>query len=213
MEESFEEMKLRYLREMEQLRNQGTEVSNTFLPEVKKEKSVKPEKSAEPDIKKEAAAVLPETTNSGAVTVPQKNEEDTGTGYLIVWTVTAEGAMPVPNADVVLTRMINGQNTLQGFARTDISGRSRVFELPAPPSGQSQTPEDQTPFAQYDLMVRADGFARAEYKDLPVFDGIQSVQQAVLVPDSEGEVVVQEREPFWDEPKIEDAYGKEGKAD
>ena len=153
MEESFEAMKARYIKEMERMR---------------------PPAPLSPPEEKPA-----ERPASERISPP-------------VWAVTARGAMPVPDAEVILSRIVGGENTLQGLGLTDSSGRTRTFALPAPSAGRSQSLSASAPCAAYDLLVRAEGFSAARYLGIPVFDGIASVQKAVLVPDADGETAVQE---------------------
>ena len=176
MEESFEAMKARYIKEMERMRPPAP----LSPPE---------EKPAE---RPASERISPPEGDRADPPVPEKNAEDTGVGYLTVWAVTARGAMPVPDAEVILSRIVGGENTLQGFGLTDSSGRTRAFALPAPSAGRSQSLSASAPYAAYDLLVRAEGFSAARYLGILVFDGIASVQRAVLVPDAGGETAVQE---------------------
>lgn len=176
MEESFEAMKARYIKEMERMRPPAP-------------LSPSEEKPAERPV---SERISPPEGDRTDPPVPEKNAEDTGVGYLTVWAVTAQGAMPVPDAEVILSRIVGGENTLQGFGLTDSSGRTRTFALPTLSAGQSQSPSASAPYTAYDLLVRAEGFSVARYLGIPVFDGIASVQKAVLVPDAGGETAVQE---------------------
>ena len=131
---------------------------------------------------------------------------------MTVWVVTADEALPVAGAEVVISRMIDGDQMLQGIGTTDISGRTRTFALPTPTAAMSQSPDNPTPFARYDVSVHADGFAHAQYTNIPVFDGIQSVQRVDLVPftSDRQDVVVDEQSNTLSELSPEDATVEEG---
>lgn len=118
---------------------------------------------------------------------PDHPENESGEGRLLVKVVTARGALPVPRARVVISREIDGKRVLQGYDETDESGQTRVFTLPAPAASLSMSPDNQTPYARYIVTVSAEGYIPAEYRGVPVFDGIQSVQQADIQPLLEGQ--------------------------
>lgn len=137
--------------------------------------------SPEPIVVEETEVLDPDPAE--LETLPKEN----GEGRLLVKVVTARGALPVPRARVVVSREIDGQRLLQGYDETNESGLSRVFTLPAPEAGLSMSPDNKTPYARYIVTVSADGYIPAEYRGVPVFDGIQSVQQADIQPLLEGQ--------------------------
>ena len=133
-----------------------------------------------PDIFNETEALNPNPE-------PDQPSDEAGEGRLLVKVVTARGALPVPQARVVISREIAGKRTLQGYDETDESGQSRVFTLSAPSASLSMSPDNKTPYARYIVTVSAEGYIPAEYRNVPVFDGIQSVQQADIQPLLEGQ--------------------------
>ena len=69
--------------------------------------------------------------------------------------------------------------------------------LPAPPSHLSQTPDSVIqPYSLYDADITAKGYAPVAIRNLPIFEGILSVQRTAMVPRSEdsGETI-SENEP------------------
>lgn len=204
MAESFEQQKARYLAEMEALRaaRRTVEPPSPPVPETPPaEPSVlrqappagispplisdKSQREAQPEGNSaNTASPSNESENSGQPKPPlqDKERDDTGFGTLIVQTVTADGTLPVAGARVVISRMIDGEKTLQGYDVTDISGRTRVFTLPAPSASLSQTPGNLHPYASYIITVQAEGFGTAEFRNVPIFTGIQSIQEVVLLP-------------------------------
>lgn len=250
MTESFEEMKARYLKQMEEMREKVDRPSSTVAepvqnvavasPVVRQEEPPSNPSSPFPtdgqqqmaDTPMQEMPVQPQTDSE---TAPAMGEEpmseqpsteqpqpsgqrsdrepgDTGEGYMTVWVVTADEALPVAGAEVVISRMIDGDQMLQGIGTTDISGRTRTFALPTPTAAMSQSPDNPTPFARYDVSVHADGFAHAQYTNIPVFDGIQSVQRVDLVPftSDRQDVVVDEQSNTLSELSPEDATVEEG---
>ncbi|MBQ8826619.1 MAG: hypothetical protein IJ007_05965 [Oscillospiraceae bacterium] len=113
----------------------------------------------------------------------QPFEEMKGKGYIKAEITTANGAIPVENASVLITRRENGRTLLVKMLLTDSSGTTETAELPAPDIVYSETPEpDGKPFAEYILSVFADGFYAVPEIILPVFTTVKSIQPISLVP-------------------------------
>jgi hypothetical protein len=209
MAESFQQQKARYLAEMEALR--PVQRSAAAAAEETAPVPLQIAAAAEP-----AEKPFEEPTAEPGPLLPDSRQEDTGYGTLIVQAVTADGALPVAGATVVVSRMIDGRKTLQGYDTTDSSGRTGVFTLAAPSASLSQSPGNPSPYAAYIISVQAEGFGSAEFRNVPIFTGIQSVQQAVLLPVPEFGGA--EDTPVIDEGEALDAetqpapYQKEGKA-
>lgn len=115
--------------------------------------------------------------------------ETGGTGYLIVRVTTARGAIPLEGARVDI-RTCNEESEVDPSVRGDIvaslvSGRDgstvRV-PLSTAPAAASETPGVRQPFARYSAEVAMTGYRRQTYIGIPVFDGITSIQQAILTP-------------------------------
>ena len=80
---------------------------------------------------------------------------------------------------------------------TDQSGQTEIVPLPAPPSHLSQTPDSGIqPYSLYDADITAKGYAPVAIRNLPIFEGILSVQRTAMIPRSEdsGETI-SENEP------------------
>lgn len=231
MTESFEEMKARFLKQMQEMhqtvpqpaevtKSRPAQVSAQIEPQQEQQPAAAPkvtvtERQSEISAEEPASVIISDSQNRETVPdslTPDREPGDTGQGYMTIWAATADEALPVPGAEVVITRMIDGKRTLQAVGITDQSGRTPPFALPAPSASMSQSPDNPTPFARYDVSVRADGFAHARYTNIPVFDGIQSVQRADLVPISENrdDVVIDEQSNVLSQLSPRDAFGEEG---
>lgn len=114
--------------------------------------------------------------------------ENTRTGQLRFRTFTARGALPVKDAVCVVTKDFGGETQVLSTQTTDMSGQTDIISLPAPPRSLSQTPDNTIlPYALYDATIRAKGFESIVLKNIPIFEGILSVQNAALVPLALGE--------------------------
>lgn len=110
---------------------------------------------------------------------------NTGGGGLSFMVSTASEALPVEGASVkVSTRIDSAPHEMFG-AVTNESGETEARTLPAPSSSLSQDEDnDVQPFALYDAEVSKDGFSRVILRDIPVFDGVRSIQRVALIPES-----------------------------
>ena len=114
--------------------------------------------------------------------------DQSGTGFLQVKVVSGNGAFGIEDAQVLIFGVDEeGQDTGIIYSlRTDQSGLAPKVALPAPPKANSLTPgEDGAPSASYHVKVSKDNYNSVEITDVPVFDGITSLQRVNLLPENE----------------------------
>ena len=104
-------------------------------------------------------------------------------GTLIFQVTGGQGAFPVPNATILLTKQLNDQQRLSFTVVTDESGKTAPVSLPAPSRELSQRPGNGIVFATYQAKISAPNYVTTEIRDLPVFDGITTIQPVSLSPD------------------------------
>lgn len=108
-------------------------------------------------------------------------------GRLLVSVTTALGALPVEGAQVLIYANQEGgadRNVLYSL-RTDSSGQTPRVLLPTVAEGLSEVPNQPTPYSTYSVVVRKDGYYNAEENEVPIFEGITSIQPMDLIPLSE----------------------------
>lgn len=130
--------------------------------------------------------------------VQEFNDANTRKGTVRFVTYTARGALPVPNANVVVSKRIGGEPYILYTLTTDMSGQTPIISLPAPPKELSIAPDSKiTPYATYNAEVTAAGFNDVLISNMPVFEGVLSVQRIALVPDVGQQLpeVIAESEP------------------
>lgn len=113
------------------------------------------------------------------------SEEILGTakGFIEVNVRTGNQSEPVGGAYVEVSAVRDGKRLLIATAITDESGITRLFEVPAPETSFSQVPApSERPYSLYDISVKADGFFSTRSVDVPVFEGITSVQTFSMIP-------------------------------
>ena len=108
-------------------------------------------------------------------------------GFLEVAVKTADGALPVPDANVNIYEYLpvnrEGEGgTLLFSLRTDENGNTPRVALKTKSKALSMTPEGKDPYTTYSVTVTKDGFYDASYINTPVFEGITSVQPSFLIP-------------------------------
>ena len=124
--------------------------------------------------------------------------ENPGTGTLKVQVFTAKGAIPLERAAVYVTKEFNGQPRVFFSGVTDADGIVDGIRLRAPSRQESQQPEEEPPYASYDIYVDAAGYRPEEFKGVPIFDGVQSIQPVNMTPQNDEELppeVTVEEEP------------------
>lgn len=108
-----------------------------------------------------------------------ENQNQTGTGFLVVQVTTANTAIPLEGAAVTV-RDEAGRVLYE--LRSGRDGRTERVSLQAPLRSVSMRPSVRRPYAVYGIEVTQNGYGKAFFENVPVFDGITAVQQANLVP-------------------------------
>ena len=112
--------------------------------------------------------------------------KNTGRGTMSFRVYTAREALPVIGAKIIITKEIGGEMHTFSTLTTDMSGQTAPITLPAPEKNLSLDSGNKIqPFSLYDAVVAKNGFAAIRYTGIPVFDGVNSVQRAAMVPTEE----------------------------
>lgn len=114
------------------------------------------------------------------------NSSTENIGYLVVRVSTARGAIPLENATVSVRGTSAQSSDIIYSLETDESGLTPRLPLPAPPKSNSLSPDQSTPYSLWSIDVFKKGYVTARYERVPVYPDITSVQNAELIPLSEG---------------------------
>jgi hypothetical protein len=114
------------------------------------------------------------------------NSSTENIGYLVVRVSTARGAIPLENATVSVRGTSAQSSDIIYSLETDESGLTSRLPLPAPPKSNSLSPDQSTPYSLWSIDVFKKGYVTARYESVPVYPEITSVQNAELIPLSEG---------------------------
>ena len=133
-----------------------------------------------------------------------ENIKDKGIGYILVQVYTADQAIPLADANVIVTKPTEGGEELVRILKTDRSGRTEILGVPAPPAENSLTPDGGERFYKYNIRVDYPGYYTMENLNVPVFEGQKSIQPMFMMPllesEERGKVIsVVEEEPFENE--------------
>ncbi len=126
-------------------------------------------------------------------------------GYILVQVSTANQAIPISDANVIISRPVESGEELIRVLKTDRSGRTEPIAVPAPPAANSLTPDNTgARFYKYNIRVDYPGYSTTENVNVPVFEGQKSIQSVLMIPLSEGDergkvITVTEEEPFENE--------------
>ncbi len=110
---------------------------------------------------------------------------------------TARDALPIKGAVCIIKRKSNGGYVTLHRLVSDISGQTNPVSLPAPSASLSQSPNNTVqPYALYDAEVSADGYNTVEIKNIPVFEGVLSVQRVAMIPQTDESIteIIDEQE-------------------
>ena len=105
-----------------------------------------------------------------------------GVGYLQLRISTAQGAIPLEHARVIVREPKERGGGLVAVQLSDRSGLTQMIPLPTVSRTLSETPGTEHPFFTYFVDVSKEGYFTQYYQNVPVFDGISAVQSVEMIP-------------------------------
>ena len=127
---------------------------------------------------------MPPPDNPQVQTEPIKTENNTNPslGSLIAIVTSIRSLYPVKGAKVTVFTGTPDNKTVIATDTTDESGRTGVFLLPTPAKQLSlQSGSTILPYAEYNMLVEAEGYLDTIHLNIPVFSGVTSLQQSNLL--------------------------------
>ena len=110
-------------------------------------------------------------------------QNDQNYGRLVVRASAASGAVPVPNATVIVRSSENGIPVrVLGVLTTDESGTTFPLAIATPPLSESLSPGGKHPFSEISAEITADGYYTSVNINIPIYPGITSIQPVNLIP-------------------------------
>ncbi len=108
------------------------------------------------------------------------NNLDDDEGYLQIRAVTADGAVPLKGALVIITNPRSGQLAAQ--ITTDSDGLTAAVPLRTVSRTLSEVEGNTQPYDTYNIEIKLDGFYGVRSENVPVFGGVTNVQTVSLIP-------------------------------
>ena len=133
---------------------------------------------------------------------PGNPTDESPTGGLIVSTTALRRLYPVPSARVtVFTGPYENMEVIDTGV-TDESGKRKVFRLETPERSLSQSAgATKKPYALYNVFVQADGYVDTVNTNIPIFEGVTSLQNIDMIlrstaENKEGPRIIDEAESY-----------------
>ena len=112
----------------------------------------------------------------------QFQQENPDSGVIKTQVFTARRTYPVENAQVNLYKVFPDGAYLIDSQFTDRSGQVKPVTVPALERSLSEPPGDPTPYVSYRITVSHPDFMDAVIEQVPVFEGVTSLQAVDLIP-------------------------------
>ena len=123
-------------------------------------------------------------------------------GFIKVQAYSGQGALPVKDVKIRVTKEIGGDEILFLEDITDESGKTESKSLPAPDASLSQQPnqsQQPLPYTTYTLTAENPNYTTLIKRELPIFPGVISIQplEMLAVPNSgwRPPIIDEEEEP------------------
>ncbi len=138
-----------------------------------------------PDIPRDRAALTPPQQPQNEPAEPERPAivETPYIGYLRVFVFTGDGALPLEDTLVTVTR----DGVIYANTVTDRDGYTQVIPLPAGNPELSFTPGGATPYRTYDIEISRPGYGPVRHENVPVYGNNYVTQPVALLPLLPGE--------------------------
>lgn len=104
-------------------------------------------------------------------------------GFLLVRVFAANSAYPIPGATITVSTIDGANSTVYAVLESDQSGITPLLTLPCPPRSLSESPGSNVlPYAEYTVECDKTGFYSVQKTNVPIFEGITTIQVFELVP-------------------------------
>ena len=143
-----------------------------------------------------------EGTSSEADTYKDYDEfiaANTQFGKLRVQAYAASRVFPIQNAHVTVEKEFENGTHAFGEEYTDISGVAEGIILPTKSKALSMTPNSLIPYSTYTVKVTHPQFTPITFHNVPIFEAIESLQPAAMIPQNNTPVGA---DVFEEEPKL-----------
>ena len=106
-------------------------------------------------------------------------------GFIQVQVYSGRSPIPISGAKVTVSKTLSDKYVLS-TVYTDRNGHTPTIPLPAKPAAMSQTPEGVIPYTTYDILIEKENYLNVSNLNVPIFDGILSIQPVRMNADTGG---------------------------
>lgn len=114
--------------------------------------------------------------------VDEFTSDNTKNGKLRVQAYASQQVFPIQNAKVTVEKEFRNGRELFNESYTDIDGIAQNIVLPAKDKRLSLTASGEIPYTTYRVTVSHPQFETLVFDRVPIFDSIESMQPAAMVP-------------------------------
>ena len=109
-------------------------------------------------------------------------DENSKRGKLRVQTYASLQVFPIQNAKVLVEKEFEDGTHIFAEEYTDIDGVAENITLPTKSKELSLTPESPIPYATYTVRVTHPQFESITFSNVPIFEGVESLQPVAMLP-------------------------------
>ena len=138
------------------------------------------------DISPSGSSVIEETKSNSSVynNVDEFIGDNSKSGKLRVQAYASQQVFPIQNAKVTVEKEFRNGKYLFNESYTDIDGIAQNIILPAKDKRFSLTASGEIPYTTYTVTISHPQFETLIFDRVPIFDSIESMQPAAMVPKS-----------------------------
>jgi len=103
-------------------------------------------------------------------------------GYIKARVFTANGAIPLPDATVLIESGEDRNDSISLELKTDENGETPTAEVPTPTAAAGDAPGETRPYAVYNIEAYLPGYYPYQSLSIPVFGDTLTVQPIGLIP-------------------------------
>ena len=103
-------------------------------------------------------------------------------GTIVVQLYTAQGAIPVPDASVVISLVDGDATKLLAYRITDESGLTTPIEVETPPKELTTRTDDKRGYTNCNIQVSHAKYYNMMIRNVQVFSTFETLQQVEMIP-------------------------------
>lgn len=124
-----------------------------------------------------------------------ENPKDGFLTFQVTEETPLRGMVPVPDASITVSKQLRDSYFISKVLLTDNNGKTEPLPLPTVSARLSRTPENADTYATYNASVSKPGFLTKRIVDIPIFEGITSIQPVDLIRDIDYDAIEYKNEP------------------